>query len=528
MENEGNGTAQAFIGTPAGSTLIPLPAGNPAWFAAFGNGINNLGQVVGEGTNGVVEQAFIGTTAGSVAIPLPVGQWLRAQGYALNDSGQVVGVVFNTTGVGQEQAFIGTAVGSTTIPLPVGWSSSLAYGINNSGEVVGSGSGGGFVWDATNGSRDLNRLAPAGWTITDAIAINNKGQIAGYGENSGTGYQGPVILTPTACPPTDAPCITNPKNGAQPQSQFVALSGTGTAGHTINVQVDSVSLGSVVVDSEGNWEALTYISPLAFGTSPAIQAQDQQTSNLSNVVTVQITDTSFPPGPVSTASFLPLRHADIFVDGDPSSAQEPLYGPNYTHTALYLGGDADGNPWLAEAVTPSEAGIWGQVRALPLNQSLVWNALAVPGSHIAAFTPQTPLPDATRDAIVSWANTITKQGLPYWNASTDFLAPILSADAIYVATLGVITPRFTSLLNLLNANKNSTTKFICSTLVWRAYWEGTGHTLDLSSPNLMSAAPGSDLGNLPSLLRDSFIQQLDPVLVVPETFVRSPKLKQIF
>ena len=345
-----------------------------------------------------------------------------------------------------------------------------------------------------------------------------------------TGFSGVVdTLVSTSCDVSASPCITSPSDGAKPQSQFVALSGIGTARHSISVQVDSVSLGSVVVDSEGNWEALAYISQLAFGATPIIQVQDQATSSLSNTITVHITQNSVPPGPVSTAAFLPLRSGDIFVDGDPSSAQEPLYGPNYTHTALYLGGDADGNPRLAEAVTPSEAGIWGQVRALPLDQSLVWNALAVPGSRIAAFTPQVPLSGATRSAIVAWANNITKQGLPYWNTSTDFVSPILVAYSTYVATLGVITPRFTSVLNLLNANKNSTSKFICSTLVWRAYYEGTGHTLDISSPNLMSAAPGSDLGNLPSLLRDSLIAKLAPVLVVPETFVRNTqKLRQIF
>ena len=332
-----------------------------------------------------------------------------------------------------------------------------------------------------------------------------------------------------SCNAAQGPCISSPTDGANPQSQFVALSGTGSPGAHLSVMVDSVSLGTVTVDSEGNWEALAYISQLAFGTTPIIQVQDQATLSLSNTISVHITQNSFPPGPVSTASFLPLRSADIFVDGDPSSAQEPLYGPNYTHTALYLGGDADGNPWLAEAVTPGEAGIWGQVRALPLDQSLVWNALAVPGSRIAAFTPRVPLSGATRNAIVGWANNITKQGLPYWNASTDFLSPILIAYSSYVATLGVVTPRFTSVLNLLNANKNSTTKFICSTLVWRAYYEGTSHALDISSPNLMSAAPGSDLGNLPSLLRDSFIAKLADVLVVPETFVRNtPKLRQIF
>jgi hypothetical protein len=84
--------------------------------------------------------------------------------------------------------------------------------------------------------------------------------------------------------------------------------------------------------------------------------------------------------------------------------------------------------------------------------------------------------------------------------------------------------RFQSLINQIAANKNSTQKFICSTLVWRAYLEGTGHTLDISDPNNMSATPRSIRGQIPL----GFIDQLRPVFVVPETFARSPKLKQNF
>jgi hypothetical protein len=79
-------------------------------------------------------------------------------------------------------------------------------------------------------------------------------------------------------------------------------------------------------------------------------------------------------------------------------------------------------------------------------------------------------------------------------------------------------------LNELNSFKNSTTTFLCSTLVWRAYYEGTGHTVDLSNPNLMTPEPGS----LMAAFSPSFITQLDSVFIVPETLAVSPQLMKIF
>ena len=62
--------------------------------------------------------------------------------------------------------------------------SSYAYDINNSGKVVGSSQGHGFIYDSTNGMKDLNDLVPA-WNYPDypiegATAINSDGQIAVY------------------------------------------------------------------------------------------------------------------------------------------------------------------------------------------------------------------------------------------------------------------------------------------------------------------------------------------------------------
>ncbi|HXT68549.1 MAG TPA: hypothetical protein VN700_02265 [Vicinamibacterales bacterium] len=322
--------------------------------------------------------------------------------------------------------------------------------------------------------------------------------------------------------------ITSPADGASPQSQFVALAGVGPAGASLDVLINSVSVGSVSVDAEGKWEALAYVWP--FGASPTVQVRDRVTFDLSNLITIHPSG-GFSGGPnTSPTLLLPLRHADIIVDSDPASAQVILYGPNYTHVALYLGGDEDGTPWLAEAVTAGEAGVGGEVRSVPLEQSLVWKARTMAG-----FTTRTPIANAMRDAIVEWASAITQQGLPYWSVDTDILQPLAEVTRLFRPLLHLpyvarspLRGTFDAILAFLDARKNSTSTFICSTLVWRAYWEGTGHTLDLSTPNLMSADTGTVFGNLPAIFRDLLIEALRPVFIVPETFVRSPKLVQIF
>jgi hypothetical protein len=332
-------------------------------------------------------------------------------------------------------------------------------------------------------------------------------------------------ITSGACQPAASPCISTPNDGASPQSQFVAVAGSGQIGHTLNVLIGGLSVGSVKVDSEGKWEALPYVSP--FGSSVTIQVQDQATFDSSNTITVHPSLAFFPsPLPASYyARLLPLRHADIVVTASVTSPQYVLYGPNYTHTALYLGGDSNGTPLIAEAIpaTDPSANTFGQVRSLFLEQSTVWTE----ATRISAWHPPAGLPGATRDAIVSSAKTFTSGGLPYWPASS-FVTEIDAADALFIAFGGILNPRINGFLSVLNSDKNSTTMFICSTLVWRAYWDGTGHTLDISTPNNMTAAPGSIMGNLPIPFRGAFLNNLASVFIVPETFVTSPKLSQIF
>jgi probable HAF family extracellular repeat protein len=68
--------------------------------------------------------------------------------------------------------------------LPADQGVSQAYAINNSGQVVGAGSGGGgasWIWDQHNGIRSLGAF-PGGDGNTRATAINDAGVVVGFAE----------------------------------------------------------------------------------------------------------------------------------------------------------------------------------------------------------------------------------------------------------------------------------------------------------------------------------------------------------
>jgi hypothetical protein len=229
-------TNQSFIGSASGSTPIPLPPGSSF---AFAQAVNNSGQVVGRGEN----MAFIGTISGSTSIPLPPG-WTTSVGYAVNASGQVTGAVVNSTSqayigttsvsvaipflpgwfftqgegindLGQVagwgnfgsvgRAFVATGTQMTAIPPPIGSTNTFVQGrsIDNQGTVIGGSSAGGWIWDATNGTRLLNNLLPAGWDAVP-ISISNNGLILAQASLNGGASQF-VELSPAPLPPTPAP-----------------------------------------------------------------------------------------------------------------------------------------------------------------------------------------------------------------------------------------------------------------------------------------------------------------------------------
>jgi Bacterial Ig-like domain/Protein of unknown function (DUF3466) len=193
---------------------------------------------------------------------------------------------------------------------------SEAYGINDSDKVVGlsgigdgfhhwvSGSGPayGFIYDSTNGMKDLNSLIPAdsGWTISSATAINNNGQIAANGYKEGGG-QHALLLTPTSSdpPPGDsqppsAPSITSPQNNSYDSDGSFSVSGSAEAGSTVELFEGTTSKGTTKASSSGVWSiALSGLSDGAHTYTAKATDAAGNTSSVSNSMTVKV-DTTQP------------------------------------------------------------------------------------------------------------------------------------------------------------------------------------------------------------------------------------------
>ncbi|SRR6266404_2784466 len=165
----------------------------------YGAGINNSGQVSGSvdaSGGGGGYHAFRYTDGIGLVDLGSLPGYGFSYGGPINERGQVAGSAYGdvlrafrfTDGVGMED--LGT----------LGRASS-AYGINNSGAVVGYSEtpatpssdfwnpGHAFLYTDGLGMQDLNNLIDPslGFELRRANAINNRGQIAGYGEHTGIG-----------------------------------------------------------------------------------------------------------------------------------------------------------------------------------------------------------------------------------------------------------------------------------------------------------------------------------------------------
>ncbi len=162
----GGSTAQAFVGTGAGITLLPYSQGLR---------INNAGDLLV--INGPLLQSFI--VSGGTATPTVL------EASNLNDLDQVVGSFFSSV----ELPFITTTSGITNIANPTNFIITFMF-LNDNGVVTGIAADGtistaGYIWDPVDGTLLLSSVVPAGWTITEASGINNSGQIVAQGSFMG-------------------------------------------------------------------------------------------------------------------------------------------------------------------------------------------------------------------------------------------------------------------------------------------------------------------------------------------------------
>jgi probable HAF family extracellular repeat protein len=125
------------------------------------------------------------------------GPWSEA--YAINNNGQVTGLAY--TKDGNAHAYIATANGRLKdLGTFAGqFSTTWGFAINDSGVVVGQSTFQStyhaFVYSGGK-IKDLNRLIPAksGWVLIEARGINSAGQITGTGMHKGQEHA--FLLTP--------------------------------------------------------------------------------------------------------------------------------------------------------------------------------------------------------------------------------------------------------------------------------------------------------------------------------------------
>ncbi len=173
---------------------------------SYAHAVNSRGQVVGRsdnandaGTQGALwqdvapQRVGLGTLGGTFS-----------EAFAINDLNSVVGV--STTAAREFRAvefrldaagFVIARNNLGTLPSANGtvpWS--YAFGLNNSGLIVGASNSRGVLW---RGGRivDLNAIAvpPAGWRIESARAVNESGTIAAQAFGA-DGYRHAVMLVP--------------------------------------------------------------------------------------------------------------------------------------------------------------------------------------------------------------------------------------------------------------------------------------------------------------------------------------------
>ena len=165
-----NGPATSYLATPPG-------------YSSVANGINDSGTVVGQIQNGVSGYTSYSPMAwvGSNATQLGTLGGNNGAATGISNSGQVVG--YSDTLTGQ---YATTWSGTTPTKLgPVDNTiDSRAYGINNTGQIVGATEASPTTAMIWSGSNSIN-LGPGFGSASVGFAINNTGDVVGYSYVSG-------------------------------------------------------------------------------------------------------------------------------------------------------------------------------------------------------------------------------------------------------------------------------------------------------------------------------------------------------
>ena len=156
------------------------------WSAAYG--INNRGQVVGASAVDTAggNHAFLWDSGNMTDLGVLPGGIGESEAWGINEAGQAAG--WSSTAAGT-RAFLWESGTMVDLGVLAGGTYSVAYGINDRAQVVGSSTAAGiigrhaFLWESGT-MTDLGDL-PGGDDYSSGVGINNAGQVACSGYVTG-------------------------------------------------------------------------------------------------------------------------------------------------------------------------------------------------------------------------------------------------------------------------------------------------------------------------------------------------------
>jgi probable HAF family extracellular repeat protein len=209
-----SGYTHAFLYDGTMHDIDPHVDGN-TWSEAMA--INNFGNAIINTNKGpYLYSSSTATNTHLTDILDPNGIWKSLSVVGINDSGEIVGSGFPWSDT-HSHAFLydGALHDLGTLAPTTHTSEAQLVSVNSSGVAVGTGIGydfvptPGYIWPGINyralyfssatGLIDLNTLVPTSdWTIQNALAINDSGQIAAIAAKGGIGHA--ILLTPVPEP----------------------------------------------------------------------------------------------------------------------------------------------------------------------------------------------------------------------------------------------------------------------------------------------------------------------------------------